>query len=50
MDLGAYFEGSDGSRRIFESLYAATAGLDPLTLRVTKSQVAFVRNRVFAWA
>jgi Domain of unknown function (DUF5655) len=53
-----FFRGRAESRRIFEALHAAIAALGPAELRVTKSQVAFLRSpdavsgrrRAFAWA
>lgn len=45
-----YFAGRDDSRRIFEAIRAAIVALGPSSLRVTRSQIAFVRQRSFAWA
>jgi hypothetical protein len=50
MTLDEFFSGREESRQIFESLRAAIEALGPVEVRVTKSQVAFRRHRVFAWA
>jgi hypothetical protein len=46
--LDEYFCGRNESRRIFEALRAAIEALGPSSLRVTRSQVAFVRRSTFA--
>lgn len=45
-----FFSGYEESRRIFETLRAAIETLGPAEVRVTKSQVAFRRRRIFARA
>ncbi len=50
MTLDDFFAGRDASRRIFEAVAAAVASVGEAGLRVSKSQVAFVRRRAFAWA
>ncbi len=50
MTLDEYFEGREGSRRIFDALRRATESLGECTMQVTKSQVAFRHRRPFAWA
>jgi hypothetical protein len=50
MTLDEFFSGREESRRIFEALRAAIEVLDPVDVRVTKSQVAFRRRKAFAWA
>ena len=50
MTLEEYFEGREESRRIFGALRQAADGLDGIEIRVTKSQVAFCREKPFAWA
>ncbi|MGE5603468.1 MAG: DUF5655 domain-containing protein [Nitrososphaerales archaeon] len=49
MDLSEYFAGRDESKRIFDSVWAAASSLGSIALRVTKSQIAFVRSKPFAW-
>lgn len=48
--LDACFEGHEDSRRLFDVLRRGVEAMDDVTLRVTKSQVAFRRRRGFAWA
>lgn len=48
--LDACFEGHEDSRRLFDVLRRAVEAMGDVTLRVTKSQVAFRRRRGFAWA
>lgn len=48
--LDAFFAGHDDSRRIFDALHRAVEALGGTEIRVSKSQVAFRRKRVFAWA
>jgi hypothetical protein len=50
LTLEDYFAGWDYSRMIFDRLLAAAEAAGPLSLRVTKSQAAFVRRKAFAWA
>ena len=50
MTLDEFFSGFEASRRIFDTLHAAIDALGPTEVRVTKSQVAFRRNKTFAWA
>lgn len=50
MTLDDFFAGRPASRRIYNALAAAIAGLGEAEVRVTKSQVAFARRRAFAWA
>jgi len=50
MTLDEYFDGRDGSQRVFNAVQAAIDELGPTELRVTKSQVAFRRRVGFAWA
>ena len=50
MTLDEFFSGFEESRCIFDTLRAAIEALGPAEIRVTRSQVAFRRNRVFAWA
>jgi predicted transport protein len=46
--LDDLFSGRTASRQIFDSLRVALAGIDEAELRVTKSQIAFRRNKAFA--
>jgi hypothetical protein len=50
MTLDEFFVGQEDSRRIFETLRSVVDALEPAQLRITKSQIAFRRRRVFAWA
>lgn len=45
-----YFSGFEASRLLFDAVRDAAASVAPSELRVTKSQIAFVRIRSFAWA
>jgi predicted transport protein len=49
MTLDEFFAGYKKARQLFEAVRRALDGLDPVTLRVTKSQIAFRRRRTFAW-
>jgi len=50
MDIEAFFHGYEHSRQIFDALAQAIQGLQPTTITVSKSQVAFRRRRPYAWA
>ncbi len=50
MTLDEFFAGYDDSRILFETLRKAIEELGPAEIRVTKSQVAFYRQKAFAWA
>jgi len=50
MTVDDFFSGRAASREIFVALRAALAGIGRADLRVTKSQIAFRRDRAFAWA
>ena len=50
MTLDEFFAGQDESRRVFEILRAAVEAIGPTELRITKSQIAFRRQRAFAQA
>ena len=50
MTLDEYFAGQSESRHLFDVLHARIATLDPVEMKVTTSQVAFRRRKVFAWA
>jgi hypothetical protein len=47
--LDDFFAGHPDARGIAATVAAAVGELGPSTLRVTRSQVAFVRRRAFAW-
>jgi hypothetical protein len=49
MDVHEFFTGYPRSRAIFDRLLEAAMALGPLGLRVTKTQVALVRSKPFAW-
>ena len=44
-----FFAGHDASRPLFEAVRQAMAEIGPVTLQVTKSQIAFRRRVAFAW-
>lgn len=46
--IDGFFEGRETSRRLFEAVALEVACLDGVTVRVSKSQVAFRRRRNFA--
>lgn len=48
MTLDEFFADHEASRRIFDALAAAVDAIGPSELRISKSQVAFVRHTVFA--
>jgi len=48
--LETFFKGRAEARTIFDSVRALIESLGAVTIRVTKSQVAFSRRRAFAWA
>lgn len=50
MTLDEFFEGFEDSRPLFDALRAMADVIGPYTLRITRSQIAFVRARSFAWA
>jgi hypothetical protein len=50
MTLDEYFEGQPDSRRLFDAVQQIAENIGPSELRVTKSQVAFRRQKAFAWA
>ncbi len=50
MTLDEFFEGQELSRQLFDALCSMIEALGPVELRVTKSQIAFRRNKAFAWA
>ncbi len=50
MTVDEFFAGREASRHIFDALRAAIKALGPADIRVSKSQVAFRRDKAFAWA
>jgi hypothetical protein len=48
MDVDEFFAGQSEAKLIFDAVTAAASSLGPMTLRVSKSQIAFVRNKTFA--
>jgi len=50
MTLDEFFAGYEESRPVFDALCAAIEPLGSVDARVTKSQVAFRRRKLFAWA
>ena len=50
MTLAEFFTGFEASRPLFERVLAHVQSLGPVELRATKSQIAFVHERPFAWA
>ncbi len=49
MTLDEFFAGQPLSRAIYEAVYRSLQDLGPLEPRITKTQVAFKRQRDFAW-
>jgi len=50
MTVDEYFEGQGRSRQLFDALERMVGEMGPVEIRVTKSQVAFVGRKAFAWA
>lgn len=50
MSQAAFFEGHPESRRLFDVLAQHVARIGPATVKVSKSQIAFLRARNFALA
>jgi hypothetical protein len=50
LEVEKFFVGFEDSRPIFDILMAEIDRFDAVTMRVTKSQIAFQRRRGFAWA
>ncbi len=48
-EVNAFFEGYPESKQIFDALCTAIRSIQPTTLRVTKSQIAFCHRKAFAW-
>ncbi|HLO35827.1 MAG TPA: DUF5655 domain-containing protein [Candidatus Deferrimicrobium sp.] len=49
MEAAAFFTGHPLGLAVHERVRSVLDGLGPVTVRVTKSQVAFRRRRAFAW-
>ena len=49
ISLEEFFDGYPSSRTLFDHLYRLTLTLDPVALRITKSQIALIHARPFAW-
>ena len=49
MDLTEFFDNFDKSRGIFNYLFERISQYGDIELRVTKSQIAFVKVKPFAW-
>lgn len=45
----AFFAGQELSRQLFDVVHQAIEAIGTVELRVTKSQIAFRRRKVFAW-
>ena len=50
MTLDKYFEGNEEARRLFDDLLERIESLGSVEIVVQKSQVAFRRNKAFAYA
>jgi hypothetical protein len=50
ISLEAFFQDQEQSRELCEAIIAAVAEIGLAELRITKSQVAFYRQKAFAWA
>jgi hypothetical protein len=49
MTLDEYFDGNEESRLIFECLREMIESMGPVEVRVQQSQIAFLRNKAFAY-
>jgi hypothetical protein len=49
MTLDEFFLGYKKSRQLFEAVYRIVQAIGPITVHVTKSQIAFRRRRALAW-
>lgn len=49
MPEDAFFTGRPLARELFGRIVAAQEAVGPASLRVSKSQIAFLRRRAFAW-
>ena len=49
MDLPEFFDNFDQSREIFNYLLERISQYGNIELRVTKSQIAFIKDKPFAW-
>lgn len=50
VDIDEFFEGFESSRPLYEAIAARAIELGNVEARPTRSQIAFVRRRAFAWA
>ncbi len=48
-DVDTFFAGYPESKQIFDALCLAMKAIQPTTLRVSKSQIAFRHRKAFAW-
>ncbi len=48
-EVDDFFSGYPESKRLFEALWAAIGDIQAITLRVTKTQIAFRHRKAFAW-
>lgn len=48
-DVDGFFGEREESKRLFRAVLHRTEGLDGVSIRVTKSQIALSRKRGFAW-
>ena len=49
MDIDRFFTGKAQSRQLFDALQQTLKRIGPYELRVSKSQIAFHRQKAFAW-
>ncbi len=49
MTLDEFFEGKEKSRQLFETVSRAVGETGAFELRISKSQVAYQADKVFAW-
>lgn len=49
MTLDEFFDGQEESRKIFDAVYGLVIRHGAIEIRVSKSQIALVRDRPFAW-
>ena len=50
LSLNEFFAGQETAWQLFQALRELVGAIGPVELRVMKSQVAFRRRKVFAWA
>ncbi len=49
MTIEEFFTEQEESRQIYEAIYGLVTTHGPIEVRISKSQIAFVREKPFAW-